>query len=144
MAGVSPSQAQIQEQARRAGVVRSLHHLISWLQSTLLGLAAGVAFKLCLFGGEPCRAPLHWLALLGCGVSSALTLTLTSPFPIWTVGHAVSVSAAPASCSLGCDIATLRIRGIHGHGPFLKIKQRPLPVRSTLVDTHNSRFGQDY
>lgn len=86
MEGVSPSQAQIQEQARRAGVVRSLHHLISRLQSTLLGLAAGVAFKLCLFGGEPCRPPLHWLALLGCGVSSALT----SPFPIWTAGHVSS------------------------------------------------------
>lgn len=56
---------------KAAGVVRSLHHLISWLQSTLLGLAAGVAFRLCLFGGEACRAPLHWLALLGCGVSSA-------------------------------------------------------------------------
>lgn len=31
------------------------------------------------------------------------------------------MSAAPASCSPGCDIATLRIRGIHGHGPFLKL-----------------------
>lgn len=58
------TQIQIQEQAKRrpsAGVVRTLHHSITRLQSTLLGLAAGVAFKLCPFGGgHPFIGWLSW------------------------------------------------------------------------------------
>lgn len=83
------------QRGRRPGPA-SLDHL--GLQSTLLGLAAGVEFKLCPFGGE--HPFIGWLC--------------------WAVGfHQHRPSPARfgtcreiLSCSLDCDIAPLRIRGI--------------------------------
>lgn len=144
------TQEQIQEQAKRrppsTGVVRALHQLISWLQSTLLGLAAGVAFKLCPFGGEH-----PFIGWLGWAVGfhqhrpapsrfgpSGQTRRCQRPLPClcWPCREILS-------CSLDCDIAPLHESGeLVGHGPFLKLKTNVCSLHP-VMSTHTRPCGQE-